>query len=104
MAAASRVYASVSGDFTDNATQWLEAAIKAWDWAQQNPNLVYVQPEDVKSGEYGDDSFNDEFAWAAAELFVTTGDLTYFEAFKTYKVDVKEASWQHVADVTYYVQ
>ncbi len=101
MAVASRVYASVSGDFTDNATQWLEAAIKAWEWAQQNPNLVYVQPEDVKSGEYGDDSFNDEFAWAAAELFVTTGDLTYFDAFQTYKVDVKEASWQHVAALPY---
>lgn len=101
MAAASRVYRSASAEFSEQAEQWQESAVRAWEWASANPNVAYTQPADVKSGEYGDDFFNDEFAWAAAELFVTTGDERYWQAFNHYKVDVQEASWQYVSALPY---
>ena len=58
----------------------LHAALAAWQWARQNPDVYYHQkvlnaqyPHDsITTGDYGDGDVTDEFAWAAAELFVTT--------------------------------
>jgi endoglucanase len=38
---------------------------------------VYKQPADIRTGGYGDAELDDEFAWAAAELYVTTRDARY---------------------------
>jgi endoglucanase len=43
----------------------------------QNPNVRFTNPSDVKTGEYGDSHFDDEKSFAAAELYVTTGDASY---------------------------
>jgi endoglucanase len=53
------------------------AAERAWGWAQVHPKDVYQQPPDVHTGGYGDDKLDDEFAWAGAELWVTTRDVRY---------------------------
>ena len=62
---------------------WAEAAIysaeNAWKWAIENDNIPFRNPEDVHTGEYGDDYFGDDFYWAAAELYVTTGRQLYLE-------------------------
>jgi endoglucanase len=55
--------------------------VKAWNWAKANANVPYSQPNDIKTGEYGDLTFNDEFAWAAAELFLQTGEQSYLNEF-----------------------
>ncbi|MBF7074539.1 glycoside hydrolase family 9 protein [Glaciecola sp. MH2013] len=81
MASASRIYAALP-EFEDDAAAWRSAAIRAWDWAQANPNVAYQQPSDVNTGEYGDGFFDDERLWAAAELFLLTRQPSYLTSFK----------------------
>ncbi|MDF1576727.1 MAG: glycoside hydrolase family 9 protein [Bacteroidales bacterium] len=82
MALASRIYAEVDPDFSSDA---LVAAEDAWNWAGENSNLPYRNPPDAHTGEYGDDQFSDDFYWAAAELFITTGKDTYLESLTRYE-------------------
>jgi endoglucanase len=74
MALASRVYAETDPDFS---LQTLEMAERAWNWAVENDSIPFRNPEDVFTGEYGDNQFNDDFYWAAAELFISTGKEGY---------------------------
>ena len=62
------------------AEQSLKQAEKAWEWALKNPNLEYEQPSDIKTGAYGDSHFNDEFFWAASELYLASGKSSYLDA------------------------
>lgn len=39
----------------------LRAAEKAWKWAQLNPQMAFSNPDDVKTGEYEDTQFDDDF-------------------------------------------
>jgi len=77
-AIAARVYAPFDKKF---AAQSLEAAKKAWHWAEQNPNVTFKNPPGVSTGEYGDNNCSDERLWAAAELWRTTGDSSYNQYF-----------------------
>jgi endoglucanase len=54
----------------------LEAAETAWRAAKQNPSVV-AEGEVKGGGSYGDSTFDDEFYWAAAELYITTGKAEY---------------------------
>ena len=74
MAQASRVYAEIDPLFSASA---LEAAEAAWKWAVENDSIPFRNPEDVFTGEYGDHQFSDDFYWAAAELYVSTGREDY---------------------------
>ena len=56
-AIAARVYAPFDKKF---AAQSLEAAKKAWHWAEQNPNVTFKNPPGVSTGEYGDNNCSDE--------------------------------------------
>jgi endoglucanase len=76
MAQASRIYADVDRPFADRA---LVAAEKAWKWALDHPDEPFRNPPDVSTGEYGDNQFSDDFYWAAAELYITTGNHVYLE-------------------------
>ncbi|RDV16162.1 cellulase [Pontibacter diazotrophicus] len=85
MAQASRIFSSYENEYPGLADSALVAAVKAWSWAQRNPNVDYDQnamnkqfePE-VTTGAYGDKDYSDEFIWAAAELYVTTKQDTYY--------------------------
>jgi endoglucanase len=61
----------------------VEASIRkaemAWQWAIKNPDLPYEQPEDIQTGAYGDRHFDDEFFWAASELYLATGKTQYLD-------------------------
>jgi len=81
MAVASRVLADYEGQFPGKSAAYASAAVKAWNWAKANANVPYRQPNDIKTGEYGDLTFNDEFAWAAAELYLQTGEQSYLNEF-----------------------
>jgi endoglucanase len=76
MAQAARVYSDIDHSF---ATDALASAEKAWDWAQDHKNMPFRNPPDVHTGEYGDNQFSDDFYWAAAELYVTTGNHMYLD-------------------------
>ncbi len=73
IAQASRVYKPYDEDFSHRC---LEAALKAWQWAQGNMEVYYEQPEEITTGAYDQPgkTFNDEKFWAATELSITTGD------------------------------
>lgn len=67
-----RLFAEFDPDFADRL---LEAARRAWEAAQDNPEL-YAPAEAGNNGggPYDDDEVGDEFYWASAELYLTTGE------------------------------
>ena len=77
-AIAARVYKPFDAAFASRA---LDAARTAWTWAEKNPNVTFVNPPGVSTGEYGDSSCADERVWAAAELWRTTGEKLYNDFF-----------------------
>ncbi len=87
MAQASRIFRKFPTEVPGLADSCLNAAEQAWSWAQQNPKVVYNQTTmnrqfspKVTTGDYGDRRFDDEFIWAASELYVTTTDAKYLNA------------------------
>lgn len=78
LAAASRIYADYESTFPGKSAEMLAAAKTAYQWAKANPSVVYVQPNDVSTGDYGDSNLTDEFIWAAAELYIATQEATYY--------------------------
>jgi len=96
MARASRVYAAYDRQFPGLSARMHDAAVAAWGWARQHPDVAYVQPADVHTGGYNDAKLDDEFAWAAAELFVLTGDADYYRAFEQHAATPDVPSWSDV--------
>ncbi|MCP9234754.1 glycoside hydrolase family 9 protein [Lewinella sp. JB7] len=74
-AQAARVYREYDADYADRL---LSAARHAWSWGIAHPAEFFRNPPDVSTGEYGDDNADDERAWAAAELFATTGEQEFY--------------------------
>ena len=73
------------------------AAEAAWRWAQANPKVIYRQPPDIHTGGYDDSELGDEFAWAAAELFVTTREPAYLAAVGLPTLAIGVPGWNSVA-------
>ncbi|WP_249713782.1 glycoside hydrolase family 9 protein [Rhizomonospora bruguierae] len=73
-AQAARLFAPYDKAFADRA---LAAAKKAYAAAKANP-AIYADPSDGNGGgAYNDNDVTDEFYWAAAELYLTTGEAGY---------------------------
>jgi endoglucanase len=68
-----RVYAKWDRAF---AQRCLAAAETAWKAALRNP-AIYAPGGGEGGGAYDDSKVTDEFSWAAAELFATTGHVGY---------------------------
>lgn len=79
LAQASRLYKNYDKQWSENV---LQASEKAWNWAIKNNNIQYTNPNDVKTGEYGDEIFSDDFFWAAAELYISTQNKKYLDYLK----------------------
>lgn len=60
------------------AARCRSAALSGWDAALRHPDLL-ASSDFTGSGGYGDDDVSDEFTWAAAELFVTTGETRFLD-------------------------
>lgn len=109
-AQASRILKTFEKQLPGLADSCLHASVKAWQWAQQNPSVEYNQNEinktfepDLLTGGYGDRKFSDEWAWSAAELFVTTKDKKYYDAYVKYKADsVSLPGWPNVEMLGHY--
>ncbi len=83
-----RLFAPYDKVFADRA---LAAAKKAYAAAKANP-VIYADPNDGDGGgSYSDGDVTDEFYWAAAELYLSTGTAAYL-------ADVT-ASPHHTGDV-----
>jgi len=93
-----RIYRASDPAFADRC---LTAAKRAWTAARAQPD-VYAYDLFVGGGPYDDANVNDEFYWAAAELYATTGDaqyLTFLRASPLYlQVPAdKELAWNELA-------
>jgi len=77
MAKANRVFSKYEKDFPNIANSCLVASKNAWNWAQNNPDVLYIQPKDISTGEYGDNNIEDEKYWAAIELYLSTKNADY---------------------------
>lgn len=69
-----RIWQDVDAEFS---AQCLEAAERAWQAARAHPERFYDNCCNDGGGPYGDGNADDEFYWAAAELFITTGAKAY---------------------------
>ncbi|AZQ64922.1 cellulase [Flammeovirga pectinis] len=86
------------------------AAIKALDWAEKNPSIIYDQVEmnkkyspKITTGAYDDKNLSDEFIWAYTEAFLTTLDDTYYTKVEWSKGDYnKVPSWSNVEYLAIY--
>ena len=91
-----RIWRGVDDAF---ATRCLSAAERAWQAAKRNPQ-VYATNSFTGSGGYGDGDVSDEFYWAAAELFATTGSTEYRDAVtgsSYFRAEVREPGWPSTA-------
>lgn len=110
MAQASRIFKNYRSALPGLSDSCLKAAQQAWGWARQNPRVLYNQnllnekymPK-VTTGTYGDFNVSDEFIWAAAELFTTTGNKTYIDTVNILPDDkMPLPNWGQVRLLGYY--
>lgn len=87
LALASRVIAQYEEQLPGRAAQYKASALKAWDWAVKNPNVLFEQPEGFRTGMYrlDADDYKDEWAWARAELFILTGKKKFIKGYEVAK-------------------
>ena len=96
MAAASRVLGAYDKQWPGMSRRMLAAAEQAWNWAAAHPAVLFKNPAGVVTGEYGDAHLEDEFAWAAAELYIATGKDAYYKALRPDTLAASAPSWSDV--------
>lgn len=79
MAMAYEYYKNIDLDFAELC---LERSKLAYKFLEENPNLIYENPKDITTGDYGDTNDRDERYWATAQLFKATGDSKYLQDFE----------------------
>lgn len=107
---ASRNLRRYGKQFPGLADSCIAAAKKAWTWARKHPAVVYDQREMnkrfeplVTTGDYGDRLLTDEWFWAAAELFVTSGNKDCFTVIREHLSNRADLpSWSDVTLLGYY--
>jgi endoglucanase len=105
MAIAARCYHAYDGVFSASC---LAAAKRAWSWAVAHPTVTFANPPGIGTGAYGDSYCNDEILWASAELWRTTGDVQYEQAFLggsqalPLETAIAAPSWNKVAPLAYW--
>ncbi len=94
MALAYEFYYDSDRAFADTC---LTAAERAWLFLEENPELIFENPSDISTGDYGDESDTDERYWAAAQMYRATKDSVYLEALE--KMEVQTGmEWHTVGD------
>lgn len=92
------------------ADSCLTASKKAWQWSLAHPAMVYDQNEinekfapKITTGGYGDRHFSDEWLWAAAEMYLSSGDKKYFDTVVNHLGDrASLPNWGNVGMLAYY--
>lgn len=104
MALAARIYQRFP-EFQSFCLQARKAAERAYAWAVKYPTVYYDQDGNnkkfspaIQTGGYGDNHTEDEFFWAATELYLTTSETSYLEQAKQFVPDeFSIPSWGNVA-------
>ena len=98
-AVAYRVYKNFLPSFADSC---LAAARYAWSWGSDHPSVIFRNPSNVLTGEYGDGNLSDERQWAAIELLLATGDTLFQpQAFKS-ALAAQVPGWPNVSTLGTY--
>jgi len=79
-AQASRLWSTLDPAFS---ARCLAAAGRAWKAAREHPDLIAGNVPGDGGGNYDDADVSDEFYWAAAELYATTGKDEYLAFLKS---------------------
>jgi endoglucanase len=77
-AIAARAYQPYDAKF---AAQALDAARRAWAWAEKNPNVTFHNPAGIYTGDYSSNNCRSELLWASSELWRSTGDAQFNRYF-----------------------
>lgn len=110
MAKVARIYKKYP-EFKDFCAKAIQQAEAAYAWAEKNPKVLYHQNEmneqfkpAVTTGAYDDEDVNDEFFWAATELFLTTRNTDYMEVLMSnyQKLKVEIPAWGSVGGLALY--
>lgn len=83
-----RLYLPYDAEFGE---QCLTAARTAYAAAKANPNIFASPADGTGGGAYSDGDASDEFYWAAAELYLTTGEQAFLDDLR--------ASPHHTGDI-----
>ncbi|SDY06479.1 endoglucanase [Amycolatopsis xylanica] len=84
------------------AKRCLSVAEKAWNAAVAHPAVYAPREDNVGGGPYDDTNVTDEFSWAGAELYATTGKRSYLDRVTT-RLTADGFSWKDtggLADLT----
>jgi endoglucanase len=95
MAKASRIFSKFENNYPGLSNSFLNASKIAWNWAQKNPNILYVQPKDISTGEYGDKDVSDEIYWTAIELYLSTKNSDYLNGLPN-NLKIRNPNWFQV--------
>jgi endoglucanase len=109
-AQASRILQQFKKQLPGLADSCIAASHKAWQWALQHPAMTYNQDAMnknfkpvISTGGYGDGNFNDEWLWAASELFLTTRADSFFKVVAAHvKDNVNLPNWSNVGMMGFY--
>ena len=85
-----RIWKDIDASF---AATCLTVAERAWTAAQANPADIYSGGYDNGGGGYGDKTVTDDFYWAAAELYITTGNSKYLSTLTNYTITRTDFNW-----------
>jgi endoglucanase len=95
MAHASLLFSNFSKELPGLSDSCRRAADNAWKWCLKNPDVIYKQPGDISTGEYGDRDIRDEWFWAGTEMSFLSG-FAYPDSLLG-KLAFKTPSWNSVA-------
>ncbi|WAC12784.1 glycoside hydrolase family 9 protein [Dyadobacter pollutisoli] len=110
MAQSGRIFRAFESKFPGLADSCMTASVKAWEWAKKNPAIFYNQEElnkkfdpDIVTGAYGDRDASDEWVWASAEMYASTGKPGYIKdiPFRTNE-PMALPTWSQVRTLGYY--
>jgi len=109
-AQAGRIFSKFQKVFPGLSDSCMKSAEKAWSWSVKNPKVAYDQnlmnkefKPVINTGGYGDSEFNDEFIWAASELYISTGKDSYYNAYTMLPDTLMPLpSWDNVRLLGYY--
>ena len=110
MAQASRILKMYKSELPELSDSCLNASLKAWEWAKENPKMVFKQGEmnknfdpDIITGGYEDKNEMDEWIWAASELYITTKNDEFYKAVNLYpETPYQIPTWSNVQLLAYY--
>lgn len=80
-AQSARLWSGIDDDFSQEC---LDIAVRTYEAAKAHPDMYAPLEKEAGGGPYGDDNVTDEFYWAAMELYITTGDSSYYDDASSY--------------------